>query len=197
MRIFLLSFLLLMTEPLVAFNVGPTARSNFGSADKTQEEAQEQAPQTPFSATKYDLNRWRKENDTPVEPGNVNTAAAVGVSVPALPQPAVKENPMMATPLPALSPAATMKKAVPEMTVKSFGKQTSTDKPETATPKNASQPVAQEPAIPTEATAAMAQLGQMQDMMKSLGGGAAGMSGMPDLSALMGGAAAGASPAKK
>lgn len=195
MRIFLLSFLLLVTEPLVAFNVGPTARSNFGAADKTQEEAQEQAPQTPYSATKYDLNRWRKENDTPVEPRNVDTAAAVGVAVPALPQPAVKENPIVAAPLPATLPV-TMKKAVPEMTVKSFGKQTSTDKPETtATPKNASQPVAQEPAIPAEATAAMAQLGQMQDMMKSLGGGA-GMSGMPDLSALMGGAT-GAQPAKK
>lgn len=74
---------------------------------------------------------------------------------------------------------------------------------------------AQQPAMPAEAAAAMQQVQGLQEMLKGLGGagaaggansaaaGAAGMPagmnipGMPDMSALMGAAAAGQQPAKK
>ena len=192
MRIFLLSFLLLLTGPLMAFNVGPTARSNFGSADKAQEdgEAQAQAPQTSFSATKYDLNRWRKNEGSAPEQPEVDVATTM--AVPTLPQTVAKETPVE---MPPMVPT-TMKKAAPETAVKTMGKPP-VEKLEGVSPKNtAQQPAAQEPAVPAEASAAIAQLGQMQEMMKSLGGGASGAGGMPDLSALMGGAK-GTQPAKK
>lgn len=65
----------------------------------------------------------------------------------------------------------------------------------------AAAPTAGAPAMPAEAAAAMQQLQGLQDMMKSLPGAASSgtasmpampnMAGMPDLSALMGGAAGG------
>ena len=186
MRILLLSSLLLVTGPLMAFNVGPTSRSNFGSTNQAQEEMEEQSPQSPFSATKYNPNRWRKDTQAVSE----EKAPMANMPVPEPVQPVMKENPVVTSP--SSSSHSVKKVAVPEMTVKSFGKQIPEKKPEVVAPNNV-QPMAQEPVIPAEATAAMEQLGQMQEMMKSLGGDAAG-AGMPDFSALMGGAA---KPAKK
>lgn len=87
--------------------------------------------------------------------------------------------------------------------------------PAAAQPAGQAQPQAQPPAMPAEAAAAMQQMQGLQDMMKNLGGAAGGapanapagaaagmpagmnIPGMPDMSALMGAAAAGQQPKKK
>lgn len=174
MRILLLSFLLVMTSPLLAFNVGPSARSNFGAADSEKNENQTQ--QTPFTATSYSS----RYNNKPKGAEQVTPAATPAQETPR--QTVVEVEKTVMPPTKAAAKAENPAKLAMDAPV---GKPGNGAKGQDAAKE-------QQAAVPAEAGAAMAQLGQLQDMMKGLGGG--GAAGMPDISALMGGAQ---QPAKK
>lgn len=187
MRILLLSFLFVMASPLMAFNVGPSSRATFGPTEET-ESTEDQQGQTYFSATKYDPSRWNKGVQTnPVQTQPFATIVEDTVA-PAVPEKQQKEN-------------RSTKKAVAAPDKKNMVKEaTAAPKPETAPQNGAPQAVLPGQAaeiMPADAAAAMAQLGQIQNMVQGLSGGNAGAA-MPDISALMGGALpGGAQPSPK
>ena len=190
MRILLLSFLLLLSCPLMAFNVGGASRTNFGTSNAEANQEDTAAPRT-YTATTYSS---RYKFDKGVQSRGVQTkpVEVSGNAQNELP-PAVVEEP-------------TVNIAVNKKQAKNVPPPAGKPAPAAAATQTASQQEASME-IPPEASAAMAQLGQMQGMLQGLqnmmggaGGNAQGNAnagampaGMPDLSALMGGKA----PVKK
>lgn len=181
MRFLLLAFFFMFASPLMAFNVGPSSKSNFGSANRVEENEETPQWKTSFSATKYDPSRWNKAGQT-----RVDTTV-------------VEETPQRLLPSKEKKPTTRNAKKAASADAQLPGKspQTHAQKPEQPVQASA-QATSEQIAIPAEAAAAMAQLGQIQSMVQGLsgmGGEAGGMpvgtetGGMPDLSKLLGGSA--------
>lgn len=190
------------------YRSGGTRKANFGAQQAQQNEEKEKSSVPGANSgvktrtfTNYGAKRaWSKG----VQTKGVQTTTAG--------TPAPVQDDLDATPIPGAEKAvnAAVKKGAAAAQAPAAGGK--------GAPQNAQ---AQQPAMPAEAAAAMQQLQGMQDMMKGLGaampggaaaGGAAGapaagmpampagmpnIPGMPDMSALMGGAAAGQNPGKK
>lgn len=199
MKILLFVACVVMSFPAFAFNAGPSSRSNFGSVTQANDSTGKNNSTATRTATTYS-SRYKLSQgvQAPAVPGQTVEADMKGLEdVP----PAVVETPKVvasdsvAEKKTKMAAAKTPSKAVPQPITAKLKEKPKEETP-AATPA-ANAPVAGAPAeaVPAEATAAMAQF---QGMMKSLGmDGAAANGGMPDLSALMGGAGAAQQPAKK
>ena len=182
MRILWWVLLMSLSMPAVAFNVGGTSRTNFGTSNTEVSQEDTTAPRT-YTATTYS-SRYKFDKGVQTRGVQTKPVDVVGNAQNEIP-PAVVEEPIVT-----ISVNKKQAKNVPP--------------PPAEKPTPAAAAAQQEtPAeIPPEATAAMAQLGQMQEMLQGLqnmagssGGSAQGNNagampaGMPDLSALMGGKA--------
>ena len=193
MRIFLLSFLFLLANPLMAYNVGKIVKPSFGSANASTENTETaETPRNSYTAKTYSQSRLNPKAQRVQED-----------AMPAAPQGGEDFSQVLSVPEEQMQELANAgrktKMAVPKnFAVKPTEVAPSVKKPEERDSKTPQAAPDQQPVIPAEATAALAQMGQLQEMMKGLETGtpgAAGAGGFPDLSALMGGGSK--TPAKK
>ncbi len=164
-----LAFVCGISCPLAAYQAGQANRTNFGQAQTSQQGYR--------SFSNYNTNRpWSEGVQTEVvETHNVqiSLAGSEPADKPAAPAPVAKKQ--AAATQPAAKPAA----------------------PAQASAAPATQqvaPVAQPGQSPAEAAAMMQQVQSMMNMVNNMTGQAGGQAGMPDMSALMGGAAAPKAP---
>ena len=184
MRILWWVLVMSVSMPALAFNVGGSSRANFG-APATQEETQDAAPRTHTATTyssRYKFDKGVQTQGVRTKPVEVSGSTQNDVS-----SNAVEEK--------------TVTISIPKKGAKAESPQMEEKQNSAAAQSTPQTPVE----IPPEASAAMSQLGQMQEMLQGLqkmtggagGGNAQGNSagampaGMPDLSALMGGKAPG------
>ena len=188
MRILWWVLLMSVSMPAFAFNVGGSSRANF-RAPVTEETNQEDvvAPRTHTATTYSSRYKFDKGVQTQgVQTKPVETSGTTPSEIP---------------------PKAMGEQSVNISVGKKQAKHTPMPAAEKQAPTAAAQPTSPEVPmdLPPEASAAMAQLGQMQEMLQGLqkmtggtgdgnaqGNNAGAMpAGMPDLSALMGGKAPG------